>query len=120
MSEAADDPTTGAKNSSPPVDPSPDQFANMETIDVVHTILGVDVSALEPYQVLPPSDPNNPLDCDRDIDLSCTARDLLKEGKTGKLFSRSSSRIKEETISKMVKKGDEHKERKKVVASNVE
>lgn len=87
---------------------------------MVRTILGVDVPAPKPYQVLPPGDPNNPLDCDRDIDLSCTARDLLKEGKAGKLPTRSSSIIREETISKMVKKGDEDKERKKADASNVE
>lgn len=46
--------------------------------------------------------------------------DLLKKGKVGKLPTRSSTCIREETISKMVKKGDERKERKKATAFNAE
>lgn len=60
MSNTGADQTPGQKPSSPSVDPAPDQFENMKTIDVVRTIMGVYVPTPEPFQVLPPGDPNNP------------------------------------------------------------
>lgn len=89
----------------------------MSTLDVVKDVLGM---TPQPLCVIPPGEPENPLDCDRDIDLECTARDLLKAGKTGKMPVRSSARIRDETISKLIKKGDERRERKKAAASNPE
>lgn len=65
MSEAEGDPATDANDSQPSVDSIPNEFENMKTIDVVRTILGKDVPAPKPYQVLPLGDPSNPLDCDR-------------------------------------------------------
>lgn len=126
MSEVGDDPAAAdvppvfdgpPADDAPPArtDFMPEQYKDISSLEVVKDILGVDP---KPFRTIPPEESKNPFDCDRDIDLECTAHALLKEGKNGKMPVYSSVRIREETISKLIKKGDGRRERKKAVASN--
>lgn len=56
----------------------PEKYDNMDTIDIVRDILGTQPV---PYQTIHLGEPENPLDCDRNIILARTAAALLKKEK---------------------------------------